>query len=782
MKAVIMAGGQGTRLKPLTCTAPKPMMTLLGRPVIDYTLDLLEENGFSEAYITLKYLGDMIKNHIISQDRKIKINFVTENEYLGTAGGVKNALQSTDEPFLVISGDALCDYRLDRIMEYHRANDCHATIVTAKVADPSEYGVVCAEHDGRIKGFIEKPSFTQAVSNNANTGIYVLGSECLDMIPNNTASDFSRDIFPQMLKGEMRVFSYPAEGYWCDIGDFDSYRRCQHDMLDGKVNIKIPVTYKNITAESDSNMKILPPCHIGQNVTAGRNVIIGPYTVIGDGCKIDDNAKVHDSIIGKENYIGKTSKLNSVITGNNCSFLKNVSAFENCVVADRVNVGSDCVLSSGVRIWPNRNVRGGLTVSENVKYTVSKSSLFDEQGIKGTGGVDMTAEKCGLIGSAAGSTSYGGKVGIACDGKPLSRAMLMSLAGGLLSVGSRVWSFDDCLMPQLYFYTSYCSLDSGIYVSSEENKISLSIFAQGGLSIPATVRREIERRITDRSFKVCDHNNCKNLADMSGVGIMYQRALLGQCRDGLEGTSVHLKSPNEKIAMILHDALSRLGGKSGGNTVITVSDNGLSLTACENGGEVLGTQTILAICCMYEAKTGHDIAIPFDAPSVIDAVAEKYSRRVYRYLSNPSSAESHTVSELAKEQLWARDALFLCFRLLGVMAASGMSLTELKDSLPKYSTVNKTAKFSSPFYELYTVFGDISPSFGTGGEGVEIRLENARAIIIPETADGSLKIISESISAETAESLCDDIMNRINEYNSGKVDPSLTKPENESNI
>lgn len=773
MKAVIMAGGEGTRLRPLTCTVPKPMLTLLNKPVIDYTLDLLEENGFEEVYITVKYLGDIIRNHILSQKRKIKINFACEKEYLGTAGGVKNALKRCNEPFLVISGDALCDYRLDRIMEYHKANDCFATIVTAKVGDPSEYGVVCSEPDCRVKGFIEKPSFTQAVSNNANTGIYILNAECLDLIDDNVPVDFSRDVFPKMLKEKLRLFAYPAEGYWCDIGDFRSYHKCQCDMLEGRVNIKIPMTYKNIITDSNSNIKILPPSFIGQNVVVGKNVVIGPYSVIGDGCKISDNAKIYGSVIGNENYIGNTVKINSSITGSNCSFLKNVSVFENTVLGDRVHIGEDTVISENVKIWPQKNVNGGFTVSENIKYMSSKSSLFDEKGINGTGGVDLTPEKCSLIGCAIGSTSYGEKVGIACDGKPLSRAMLMSLSGGLLSVGSRVWSFNDCLMPQLYFYTAYCSLNSGIYISSENENVSIYLFSKSGLSVPGTVRREIERRITERAFSVCDGKCCKMLADMSGVGLMYQRELLRQCPDGLDGVTADIESPNDKISMILSDAFYKLGGKSDGNTVIRVEKDGLSLTASD-GETTAGTNTVLAICCMYEVMSGNNIAVPFDAPSVIDTVAEKYKRQVFRYLSNPSSKEREEITEIAEKQLWARDALLLCFRFLNVMKETGMTLSELKRSLPKYEEVSETVDFSSPFYELYQVLTGFSPSFGTDGEGVEIRLDNSRAVIIPNMSSKTLRIIAESVSTETARDLCDDIINKIEEYD-GKLDNTSEK-------
>lgn len=761
MKAVILAGDEGKRLKPLTCTVPKAMLPLLGRPIIDYILDLLIENGFDEIYVVLNYSGDCVRRHIVSQNRKEKLHFVFEGQLKNSEEGIGSALKKSREPFLIIDGGTLCDYRLDRIMKYHIANDCAATVVTSKTSEPENYGVVCTEQDGRIKCFIENPSFTQAVSNNADTGICVLNPECIDFLSDNYADITAGDAFSYMVKEKMRIFAYPAEGYWCNINDFDSYRQCQCDMLDGKANIRIPSTYKNIITKSESNIRILPPSYIGKNVIVGKNAVIGPYTVIGDGCKIDDNAKLHGAIIGKENYIGRTVKINGAITGSNCSFLKNVSVFENCVLGDKVSVGSDSVISANVRIWPQKNIQGGVTVSDNIKYTSSKSTLFNENCIKGTGGIELSPDRCSLIGAALGSTSVGKKVGIAHDGKPLSKAMLMCVAGGLLSVGSRVWSFEDCLIPQLYFYTSYCSLDCGVYASSKGDDVKITLFSAGGLSVSSAVRREIERRITDRTFLVCNGKQCKNIADMSGVGLMYQRELLNQCRGGLEGMRVSIECENDRIKMLLNDVLHRLGGKNGGETVFTVSPDGLSLTAKGVQGETMGTETLLAICCMFEAMSGNDIAVPFDAPAVIDAVAEKYNHKAFRYLSAPSVKEDKKTFELASSQLWARDGLFLCFRLLGIMQSTGMSLDELKGSLPKYNTVRRTVGSTVPFCELYKVFGSLSPSIGTGGEGIEIRLDNARAVILPLAGGKSLKIIAESVNSETAQSLCDDIIERL---------------------
>ena len=211
MKAIIMAGGEGSRLRPLTCTLPKPMVRLCGKPVSEYILDLLSKHGCTDAVFTLRYLGSQI-----------------EDTPLGTAGCVKKAAQLLNlkegESFIVISGDAMCDFDLSSAVSYHIKKQADATIITNRVEDPREYGCVIS-YNGFISSFSEKPSYTGAVSDYVNTGVYVLTKKILELIPDNTMWDFSKNVFPQMLKSKMKLASYEEKGYWCDIGDFSSYKR-----------------------------------------------------------------------------------------------------------------------------------------------------------------------------------------------------------------------------------------------------------------------------------------------------------------------------------------------------------------------------------------------------------------------------------------------------------------------------------------------------------------------------------------------------------------------------
>ena len=307
MKAIIMAGGEGSRLRPLTCDSPKPMARLCGRPVLEYILELLAAHGVTQAAVTLRYLPEAVTEHF--PDRRyagIDLRFVEEVSPLGTAGSVKNAAagfiqgkdeDSTDgEGFIVISGDALCDLDLTAAFEFHRRSGADATLLTSQVADPREYGLVDCDADGVVTGFVEKPGWTQAYIDRANTGIYILKPSCLDMIPEGEPYDFAKDLFSQMLRQDRKLCAFGAKGYWCDIGDLDSYRRCQSDILEGRVR-----TFCRKAAGSHQpprgDYRIIEPVYIGEGVTIGCGSVIGPGAVLDDGVTVGAMTRIKESVL-----------------------------------------------------------------------------------------------------------------------------------------------------------------------------------------------------------------------------------------------------------------------------------------------------------------------------------------------------------------------------------------------------------------------------------------------------------------------------------------------------
>jgi len=220
MRAVLMAGGSGTRLRPLTCDLPKPMVPVLNRPIAEHILNLLKRNSITEVIATLHYLPDVMRDYF--QDGSefgVEMTYaVEEAQPLGTAGCVKNLEELLQETFLVISGDSITDFDLQKAIAFHREKQSKATLVLTRVPNPIEFGVVITDKEDRIQRFLEKPSSSEIFSDTVNTGTYILEPEVLKYLPKNEESDFSQDLFPLLLEIGAPMYGYVAEGYWCDVG------------------------------------------------------------------------------------------------------------------------------------------------------------------------------------------------------------------------------------------------------------------------------------------------------------------------------------------------------------------------------------------------------------------------------------------------------------------------------------------------------------------------------------------------------------------------------------
>ncbi len=220
MKAVIMAGGEGTRLRPVTCGIPKPMVPVLNKPVMEYTLELLKEHNITEVAATLAYFPAVITDYFgDGGDFGIKLKYYIEHTPLGTGGSVKNAEDFLSDTFIIISGDALTDIDLERAVKFHREKSSKATLVLKRVSVPLEYGVVITDENGKITSFMEKPSWGEVFSDTINTGIYILEPEVLDYYKKGDNFDFSKDLFPKLLNDNIPMYGYVTKDYWNDIGD-----------------------------------------------------------------------------------------------------------------------------------------------------------------------------------------------------------------------------------------------------------------------------------------------------------------------------------------------------------------------------------------------------------------------------------------------------------------------------------------------------------------------------------------------------------------------------------
>ncbi|MGB0872319.1 MAG: sugar phosphate nucleotidyltransferase [Solirubrobacterales bacterium] len=307
MKAMVLAAGLGTRLKPITFGIPKPMVPVIDRPAMAHLLTLVAKHGFRDAVANLHYFPDTIREYFgDGSDFGVNLEYNFEPELLGTAGGVRavsDSLSEGGEPFLIISGDALTDIDLTKLVERHKSSGGVATLTVKRVPDTREYGVVLHDADGRITGFQEKPEPEDALSDLGNCGIYVFSPEIFDYFPESDFVDWAQDVFPVLLEKDVPFFIHEIDEYWNDVGSLAELRSGTFDALSGELELGIEGTgaddgvHTSTPGALDNAELVEGPVWIGQEVQIGDGVRLQGPVVIGDGAKVGAGAAIRDSII-----------------------------------------------------------------------------------------------------------------------------------------------------------------------------------------------------------------------------------------------------------------------------------------------------------------------------------------------------------------------------------------------------------------------------------------------------------------------------------------------------
>ncbi len=762
MKAVVMAGGEGSRLRPLTCTVPKPMVRIMGKPVIEYIFCLLRCHGVTQAAVTLGYLADTIEKEY-SDYSGIKLNMIREDEPLGTAGCVKRAASDFKEPFFVISGDAMCYFDLSKIMKFHKASGAKITIVASESPDPREYGIVKVDKENRVTGFVEKPSWSQAISNLANSGVYVVNPECLELIPKGRKYDFAKDLFPLMLERDMPIFCYHTADYWCDVGNIEAYMKCQRDAFDGKIKAPAGMVADGIYVKDtmpSGDFSVIPPVYIGEGVEIAEGAVIGPYAVIDDNCCIEREAKIRHSVLLENCWTGANSSVTGALVCSGAALKTGASMFEGSVAGAGSIIGAGAQVKPNVLVWPGKIISGGSTVNSNIKYGSLKAEYLNSSGMNENSGTKLNAETCVRLGAAVGSTRNGKKTGIGFDGSKSAMSMQMAVMSGLIGAGSNVWSFGECFEAQLNFLVNICGLSAGLFVCGKNGR-EIKICGEGGLSIPRHFERSIESGMSKCEFHETEEGEMKEISDMASVKQLYQQELMKRAPYGLSGIEVTVESENESINKLMGTVLERLGAEENTDFKITIDRTGTKLTSLVNG-EKIPYEKMLAVCCLNEMKNGRDIAVPYDAPMFLDELAHLYSRKVFRYLSTPADNSDSPARRLAAKQIFVRDALFLTVKLLSVMKERECAMEELLNELPEKYIASKTVSIDFSPANLAGLVGQEDVDFKNSLEGIRLIRSSGKLLIVPERSGEEVKILAEADTMEAANELCADITELFN--------------------
>lgn len=507
MKAVIMAGGEGTRLRPLTSLLPKPMVPIVNQPVMEHIVGLVKHHGITDVVATLAFMPNVIQDYFgDGEEWGVSLDYAVEETPLGTAGSVRNAaaLLPRDEPFIVISGDAITDIDLSKVIEFHREKGGAVTIALKRVDDPLEFGVVITAEDGRVERFLEKPTWGQVFSDQINTGIYVIEPWVLDEIPAEGQYDFSGDLFPKLMGAGHAIYGVACDGYWCDVGSRESYLQVHRDILDGKAMIFVPGVeardglWVSESASVESGATLGDKVVIGENAKIREGAFLGDYTVIGDNCVVGADARVSHSVVWDDTFIGKQATVSGSVLCRHVDVRARAVIDVGAVVGNESVVGKGAHITADVQIFPYKRIEAAATVTTSLIWeSTGARALFSEGSIMGLVGIDITTELALKLAEAYGSTlPKAAHVVVSRDNSKAARMIKRAMIAGLNASGVHVRDLRVASPAVARFTTQMTRCMGGLHIAAAKDdpqSLEIRFFDQHGLDLTPNAQKKVER-------------------------------------------------------------------------------------------------------------------------------------------------------------------------------------------------------------------------------------------------------------------------------------------------
>jgi mannose-1-phosphate guanylyltransferase/phosphomannomutase len=570
-----MAGGEGTRLRPMTANQPKPLLPVANRPIMEHVLRLLKRHGFSETVVTVQFLASLVRNYFgDGDDVGMSLQYATEQAPRGTAGSVKNAEDELrDGPFLVISGDALTDINLTEMVRFHRASGALVTVGLTRVPNPLEFGIVIVDDEGRIQRFLEKPTWGQVFSDTVNTGIYVMEPEVLAEVSAGEAADWAGDVFPQLLKLGAPMFGWIADGYWEDVGSHESYLKAQADVLSGRVDVDIagfevsPGMWVAEGAELDPEAILSGPLCIGEYAKIEAGAQLREFTVVGNNVVVKEGAFLHRAVVHNNVYVGQGATLRGCVIGKNTDVMASARIEEAAVVGDECLIESEAYLSAGVKVYPFKTIEAGAVVNTSVIWeSRGQRTLFGPRGVSGLVNVEITPELCVRLASAYATTlQKGSVVTTSRDVSRAARALKRAVHSALNASAINVVDLEAQPLPVARFETARGECSAGIALrttAGHPESIDIIFLDSDGAEVSQAVRRKIERVFSRQEYRRAFPGEIADLTYPPRVRESYARELL-RCVDmaGVSdaGMKVVVDCAGGTVSLILPVLLGRIG-------------------------------------------------------------------------------------------------------------------------------------------------------------------------------------------------------------------------------
>lgn len=746
-----MAGGEGMRLRPLTSHIPKPLVPLLGEPVMGYSVKLLKTHGVRDIGATLWYQPEKIRRAFGSgEGYGVSLRYYEETEPLGTAGSVKMARDEIKEPFFVLSGDGLTDCDLTDALRFHREKKALATLVLKRVPVPLAFGVVMTDGDSRVTRFIEKPGWSRVFSDLANTGTYIFSPEIFDYIPDTGAPDFGKDIFPALLAGGLPVYGYETKGYWCDVGDLKTYLQAQRDLLEDVPRLP-HAQGVHPDAKIAPSARLEGVCFIGPGASVGPGAVVRD-SVIGANCVIGAGAVVEDSCLWTEAQAQAKSSVSGTVLCEGASVRQGAETGAGCALGKKASVRALSQLRPGVRLWPYVKTAAGAVVTRSVTQGESYAApVWSARGAE----CDSAVTACDLCGAFVKVT--GAKRVIAA--RAGDSALHALAAAALAAAGVKVLDAGELTAPMLQALIRAVKADGGVLSGDQ----ALRFFGKGGLPLMDQQKTALDgcvlRQELPESF-----GQPGNVAPFSGGAEVYLSGLLAFCREKPLYSPVAVFCDSQKVLAWAEEGLKRMNARDirlGGASDAGVKEGETGFLLPESGEDAVvllpdgplspEDKDMLALWLFY-----HREKALFDLPGTPRAAEE------IAPLQAPDDSPA-----------CARQRAFMGDGLAAVLFLSeAMKDGPLADLLPKIPHTHMSRReVACDMRDKGRVLRTLCGQNAGGcvlGEGLRIAHHGGFATIVPDAHRPAVRVTGEAPDSEFARELCDFYVRKIQNMTNGQ--------------
>ena len=812
-----MAGGEGTRLRPLTTSQPKPMLPMANQPMVAHVISLLKSHGFDEIIITVAFLANTIRTYFgDGSEFGVRIGYATEETPLGTAGSVRNARDELDERFLVISGDVLTDIDLGELVRFHDEAGAAVTLALKPMENPLEFGIVITDPKGRIERFLEKPTWGQVFSDRINTGVYVLDPVVLDYIAPDRPVDFSAEVFPALLEAGHALYGFTTERYWEDVGTLEAYLRVHEDILDAKVAVAIDAfplrdgVWVGEGAEIDPSATIEAPVLIGDNCHVGPGARLGAYTVLGANVNVGEGVVLERSVVHDNCYIGAGAAARSAIVGRSCELRRGVNIGEGAVLGDHCRIGHHAVITAGVKVYPHKIVESNATVTSSIIWeTRGARALFGRRGVSGIANVDLSPELVTRVAMAYAATlPRGASVTTSRDSSRSARMLKRAAIVGLNAAGLHVEDLEAATLPLTRFHIRTGPNRGGLAVGldrEDPQSVVIRFLDADGVDVDEATEKRIERLFYREDLRRVLGEEIGDIDFPARSAELYTAALTSSIElqplrdahlklvlDYAYGTA-SLLMPNvlaklgadvlvvnplvSTAGMLGFDRqksaarLSELVRSSGAHLGAVIGADGEQLTLVDDTGVVLSDgEALLAVARLVaETEPGARVAVPVSATWRLNEVlAELGAEVVWTQigtanlvevaLENDATLAASTDGDFAFPRfLPAYDAVATLVHVLAMLATSGKRLSQLRAGLPPVCVVHE--QVLTPLDQKGAVMREFLESARVDEvvliDGVKVIDATGWTLVVPDTEEPSTHIFAEADDEESSRARAD---------------------------